>query len=136
MGLFLIHFFYLVNGQRKDANKSSENCLSLQPSHKLCYFNETIHSGKRPFLMQIESKKSKLKFTVGIPNYLHYILGNRRKSILKNDVTCWRSSLHSFYVSYFFDLRPDMEVCKTNLYHSCTNITPTSIHVLQKFKII
>lgn len=119
-----------------ETNKSSENCLSLQPSHKLCYFNETIHSGICPFFIQIESKKLKMKFAVDIPSYLDYISGIRRKSILKNDVTCWRSSLHSFYVSYFFDLRPDMEVCKTNLYHSCTNITPTSIHVLQKFKII
>lgn len=79
-------------------------------------------------------KKLKLKSAVDIKNHFDYILGNRREPILKNGVTCWSSSLHSIYISNFFNLHSDMEVCKTDMYHSCTIIIPAIIS--QEFKTI
>lgn len=116
-----------------EPNRSSKNSLRLQPSHKLCYLNETIHSGKLPCYAKTGQRNQRKNLLLIFSNYFDYILGNRRQLILRNDVFCWSSSLHSFYVSHFVNLHPDMEVCKTD-FHSCKNIITAKI--LQKFKFI
>lgn len=61
-----------------EPNRSSKNSLRLQPSHKLCYFNETIHSGKLPCYAKTGQRNQRKNLLLIFSNYFDYILGNRR----------------------------------------------------------